>query len=337
MQNMRLLTLLPTIALIVSAELLAARATATDALWGSNALTKVMRSDEPPVGEPAPVRIEGARGEIASGQAVYRSSEERSGVRATITDFRQRQTNETIAATVVQLQWVRYIDVTRNSEGVPADELVAQAPASIPDPYWEESEIPVAGGQAQPLWIEVRVPRDAKAGVYDAELTVGDASDSVALPVTLRVWDFEMPVQRHLSVVNWWNFPGLGFSDRVKAGTPEYYALLDRFCRFLVDHRQTDINTSISLVRELGSEQQGYTHDTSPLERYAETAFNAGIRQIHLHSMAGKTEQILDPMGQVAPDEGAFRRLSRLGARDPTTRLAETVCGQHHRRALPTP
>ena len=144
------------------------------------------------------------------------------------------------------------------------------------------------------------------------ELTVGHANHSVALPITLRVWDFEMPEERHLSVVNWWNFPGLGFSNRVKADTPEYYALLDRFCRFLVEHRQTDINTSIGLVRESGSEQPGYTHDTEPLERYAETAFNAGIRQIHLHCVASKTAQIVDPAGRVVPDEGAFRRLTAL-------------------------
>ena len=117
--------------------------------------------------------IEGARGEIASGQVVYRSREKRSGVTAIITDLRQRETGETIPSTAVHLQWVRYIDVTRNSAGVPADELVATAPASIPDPYWEESAIQVAADQAQPLWIEVHVPRNAKAGMYDARIDGG--------------------------------------------------------------------------------------------------------------------------------------------------------------------
>ena len=106
--------------------------------------------------------------------------------------------------------------------------------------------------------------------------------------VVLRVWDFEMPAERHLSVVNWWSFPGLGFSGRVEEGSSEYYALLDRFCRFLVEHRQTDVNTTIGLIHESGNAQEGYTHDTSRLERYAATAFAAGIRQIQLHSVAGK-------------------------------------------------
>jgi hypothetical protein len=233
-------------------------------------------------------------------------------VTARITEFRHHATGGKIPATAVRLQWVRYIDVTRNSDGVPLDELVARAPASIPDPFWELDVVPVAADQAQPLWIEVHVPRDAQAGIYDATLTVGASSQSVDLPVTLRVWDFEMPEQRHLSVVNWWNFPGLGFSGRAEEGSPEYYALLDRFCRFLVEHRQTDINTSLGLIRESGGEPDGYRHDTTLLERYAETAFHAGIRQIQLHSVAGKTANIVDPAGRVAADEGAFRRLAAL-------------------------
>jgi hypothetical protein len=287
-------------------------AAAADALWASDALTKVMRRDKPPAGDLKPALIEGARGEIASGQVVYRSSTEQESVTANITDLRHRDTRRTIPASSAHLKWVRYIDVTRNSAGIPADELVARAPASIPDPYWEDAAIPIAADQAQPLWIEVHVPRDAQAGLYDATLTVNAGDRGIQLPVALRVWDFEIPEHRHLSVVNWWSFPGLGFRDRVETGSEEYYELLDRMCRFLVEHRQTDINTPIGLIRESGNDQQGYTHDTAPLQRYAETAFQAGIRQIHLHSVAGKTANIVDPASRVAANEGAFRRLAAL-------------------------
>lgn len=271
-------------------------------LWASDPLTKVLRSAKPgPTGEDA-IRISGARREIASGQAVFWSPKEVASAQATITELRHGTT--IIPASAIQLQWVRYIDITRNSS-LPADELVARAPASIPDPYWEGSAVPVRAKVAQPLWIEVHVPEKAESGDYEGRLSIKADGAVIELPVKLRVWDFEVPVERHLSVVNWWQFPGTGFEGH----GPDDWALLRRFAGFLVEHRQTDLAAEIGRISESGDAQKGYTHDTSRLEKYAETAFEAGIRQIHLHSIGRRTADILDPACRVEPDEGNLRRL----------------------------
>ena len=62
--------------------------------------------------------------------------------------------------------------MTRNSAGLPDDELVAKAPTSLPDPFWEGAQISVLANQAQPIWIEVNIPRDAPAGDYEGRLIV---------------------------------------------------------------------------------------------------------------------------------------------------------------------
>jgi hypothetical protein len=275
-------------------------------LWPGDALTKVLRSAQAaePGADVPRLNLSGARREIVSGQAVFRSAKDVAAVEASLTDLRHRTSGTVLPAKAVRLQWVRYIDITRNSD-IPADERVAQAPASLPDPFWETAAIPVKAGQAQPLWLEVLVPEDAPAGDYDGALRVEADGMRLEVPVTLHVWDFAVPAERHLSVVNWWQFPGRGFEGH----GPDDWELLRRFAAFLVEHRQTDLATEIGRIRESGDAQPGYTYDTSRLERYAEVAFDAGIRQIHLHSVGRRTAGILDPACRVEPDEANLRRL----------------------------
>ena len=278
-------------------------------LWPSDALTKVLRSDNPEVGAKRVIHVAAARGEITSAQAVFRSRRNHSSVSASVTDLRRVAGDTAIPASAVRLQWVRYIDVDRNTAGIPEDELEIEAPASIPDPFWEESQVAVKADQVQPLWIEIHVPRAARAGDYQGTLTVTSAHESLEIPLELHVWDFEVPLDRHLSVINWWRFPGPGFEDIQPYGE-EYLDLLERFCSFLVEHRQTDIQTSMGLIQETGDNQQGYSYDTSRLEHYAEVAFQAGIQQIHLHSVGTRTANITDPDSRIEPVESNLRRLT---------------------------
>jgi hypothetical protein len=277
-------------------------------LWPSDSLTKVMRSATPGR-EPTVLEIAGARGEIVSAQAVFRTTKGLGSVTASLSDLRHAPSGNAIPAGSVRLQWVRYIDINRNS-AIPTDELVAKAPASIPDPYWEDAAIAIKANHAQPLWIEFSIPRTAARGVYEGKLKVTGPGASAELPVKLTVWNFEMPRERHLSVVNWWNFPGLGFADRVKPYTEDYWQLLGRFCAFLVEHRQTDINTSIGLIEEAGSAEKGFSHNTRRLERYAEVAFAAGIRQIQLHSAGRATAGLTEQHSRIEPVEANLRRLA---------------------------
>lgn len=278
-------------------------------LWPSDALTKVLRSDSPGVGIERAIHVAAARAEVASAQAVFRPRANHGSISANITDLRHTDGETVIPASAVRLQWVRYIDIDRNTAGIPADELEVKAPASIPDPFWEAPHIAAKADQTQPLWIEIHVPAKARAGDYKGRLTVASENESLEMPLELHVWDFEVPTDRHLSVINWWRFPGAGFEDVERYGQ-EYWDLLRRFCSFLVEHRQTDVQTSLGLIRETPDDRQGYSYDTSRLERYAEVAFQAGIRQIHLHSVGRRTAHITDPGSRIEPVESSLRRLS---------------------------
>ena len=286
-------------------------AEATATIWPADSLIKVMRSAEPGNQAGSSLNLAGARNEIVSSQAAFRSAKDLASVTAVITDLHHRQSKAVIPARMVKLQWVRYIDVNRNSSGIPPEELIAQAPTSIPDPFWEQTTIPVKSNQSQPIWIEVHVPEDTPAGDYDAKLKVIGGNQPVELPVLLHVWDFIVPAQRHLSIINWWTFPGEGFKH-VKAYSEEYWDLLGKFSAFLVEHRQTSVTAGLDLIQRKGSEKNGYIYDTERLERYAEVVFNAGIGQIHLHRVGSMTAHISDPTSRIKPNQYVFERLAAL-------------------------
>jgi hypothetical protein len=249
--------------------------------------------------------LHGARNEIVSGQAVFRCDQDLAAVTFGISDLVCKDTNSLIPVSAVKLQWVRYIKITRNSKGIPEDELIAKAPAAIADPYWQDRTIPVKAKHAQPIWLEIHVPDDAQHGEYKGVLDVTAGDTNLKLPVSLHVRNFTLPKQRHVSVINWWK--GIGFSP--EAYSDEYFKLLEKFCRFVVEHRQTDVKADLDLIKIKSSDEQGCSCDTTIMERWARTAFEADIERIHLHSAGYKTAGYSDPKGRI---ELKKENLSRL-------------------------
>jgi len=63
--------------------------------------------------------------------------------------------------------------------------------------------VDVEAGKVQGIWVDVIIPRAAAPGEYTGTVTVtsgrGEQEQTIAeLPLTLRVWDFEIPAERHL-------------------------------------------------------------------------------------------------------------------------------------------
>ena len=68
-----------------------------------------------------------------------------------------------------------------------------------PDPLLRQQYFHVKAGEVQPLWINVRVPTNAKAGLYRGRVTVKPvAQHELSVPIEVRVWDFAVPKQQHL-------------------------------------------------------------------------------------------------------------------------------------------
>lgn len=61
------------------------------------------------------------------------------------------------------------------------------------------SKFQLDAGANQPLWIDVCVPREADSGLYRSEISATIDGASFSASVTLKVWDFTLPLQPSLN------------------------------------------------------------------------------------------------------------------------------------------
>ncbi len=156
------------------------------ALWSDNLSARVY-ADDPVPGYAQPVKaveMSAARGEEEFFQIALRPAADLEGVSVVTADL---EGPGRISATNVHWWPVGFVNVTKASNpdmrlGMTPDPLLNSAPVAAPK------------AKNTPFCIGVRVPRDAKPGVYKGEVTVVASNNVVArVPIALRVYDFELP------------------------------------------------------------------------------------------------------------------------------------------------
>ncbi len=183
-------TLLVTFALPVEHP---AKAAPPFALSSADTMEKVFR-DEPwtrPVA--AKLAIDAARNEVEGIQLVVVPREQGRVRSATleITDL-VSDTGDSIPKTNVAWRPVGYVKTEKPA--YPVEKV-----GWWPDPLLPPRSFDVEPGRVQPVWINVRVPADARAGVYQGNVMVrSNEGPEQSLPLELRVWDFALPEQQHL-------------------------------------------------------------------------------------------------------------------------------------------
>ncbi|MHB1001149.1 MAG: DUF4091 domain-containing protein [Armatimonadota bacterium] len=277
----------------------------------SSPLIKVLRNNPQTAPAVFNLVIDGARGETVSAQVILIPGDTADTVVADISNLLHTDKTSLIPSGAFRFQWVRYMDITSNTLGVPADELIAAAPVSIPDPFWEDAARSVNGGTIQPLWIESDIPANALPGEYHGDLTVSGSKGKATIPVTLTVKDFVINQTLHQRVLQWWDMPGKGF-EQYKLGTDEYWKHLKNSCEFVSRHHQTDIRAGWELI-EKKTAPDGKVHwDTSNFEKYAEIAFKSGIQAIQFWAAGRHSGNQFQPDSRTEAVEDNMQKLKAL-------------------------
>jgi hypothetical protein len=186
-------------------------------VWTTTTMDKVLREATPPAEEGAEIVLKAAKGEFEPFQIAVRAEAD-GVVRVALSDF-------TGPGTIGpgSLHRVDYVQIMAPSDpgGIPSGQ--------IPDPLAPIAfggDVAAPGGQNQPLWITIAVPRDAAAGDYTATLTVEVGGAAQDIPVKLHVFDFALPAE--IGFDGQWNgsFQDLGGSEsleKVQALKDFYY------------------------------------------------------------------------------------------------------------------
>lgn len=118
--------------------------------------------------------------------------------------------------------------------------------------------IELASGKAQPVWISVRVPKDAAPGVYRGTVSVKSGDLSRELPLSVKVWDFALP-DTPSSATAFGNSPDhTAVWHGVKPGSPEAIALAKKYYVFLLERRVSPLVIPADLMSK---EAESYLND----------------------------------------------------------------------------
>ena len=135
-----------------------------------------------------------------------------------------------------------------------------------PDPLLPLGPLEVGNPYCQPVWVEIRVPREAPAGEYSGHVTVHGPHD-VRIEIELTVWDFTLPDPPR-TVSNGWVLHEWFRRD----GTDRLLERLD----VLLDHRLIAWHTAVDTRGDLEA------HD-----RVMELLLSRGVR---LQAIGGKPD-----------------------------------------------
>lgn len=252
-----------------------------------------------------PVTIIAARNGIFSGKAVVGSPEPIHGLRATAGDlvgeggripaeavrirygveWLEQQPREVTRLNQLH-PYMRYGAAQFNALSPEPPDEVGVAPldtAWYRNPDFPETVTPVPGAII-PVWVTVKVPKDARAGTYTGALTIEAQGETpVEVPVEVRVADWTLPdTQDFRTWVDMIQCPDtLAVEHGVPLWSDEHFDMIANSFRLIGETGSRIVYVPLIAHTNLGNEESmvrwikagdGYTYDFSVMERYLDVA-----------------------------------------------------------------
>ncbi len=214
-------------------------------VWPVDPLVKVFRDARP--ARPGEAIAEVARGEHASLQVVVRADADTKGLRAKLSPVVLEGGDASL--TSVTIRFVGYVPVDRAMQWKPKPPL-HEVPDDFPDPLLEEASIDVKAGQAQPIWITVAIPLDARPGVYRSTAQIQGTAGGEAFFArqALKIRVYKAAVGRpRIWLTNHFGVISNHMKIHPKSGSEAYDALMRRYARNMAAHRQ-----NVALISPMG-------------------------------------------------------------------------------------
>lgn len=173
--------------------------------WGS---TDIRYSRSQPATGQKTLLLDAWRGERVSAQAVLSTPVDLARVTFEVSDLRNGKA--IIPASRINKYFVRYVMTDWHENK--SDSFL------LPDHLSPETEMKVEARTTRPLWLDIRVPQDAKPGTYKGTLTVNCDGQAFTLPLSVQVcsrvlpepseWAFHLDLwQNPYAVARYFNVP----------------------------------------------------------------------------------------------------------------------------------
>ena len=245
-------------------------------VWSVDPLIKIFQDARPARYTCATAEV--ARGEHASFQVVVRSDTAVADLTAQASPLSLRRGKAELKPRAPR--FVGYVPVDRPTQ-TPSRDQLRKPPADYPDPLLEPESVNLEPGKAQPVWITVHVPQDARPGTYRGDLTIsGKAGDrQVAAKKTLKLRVYKATVKKcRLWVTEWYSMHWPHMNIDPEPESEEYYALLRRYARNMAEHRHNvALISPLSLAAITAGKDGALEFDFARFDRWVEVFKDEGV------------------------------------------------------------
>ena len=244
-------------------------------LWPVDIHTRIF--GDTPAGESAPLAMAAAKNEYESGQFGVLASADLADVTLSVSDLTGPD-SAVISADSIRLRPIGTVPILNNTQH--DSTVVRTAPCDFPDILYEETSVSLKAGEALGIWVTVFVPADTAAGDYSGVITLKCDTTEATLPLTLEVFPFTLPEERHLWVTNWFNMHNLAAIHNVEFASDAYWEVLAKYFRNMAEHRQNIVwvdQTPGSLVQAKLKSDGQWDIDFSRMQRFIELAEECGV------------------------------------------------------------
>jgi hypothetical protein len=223
-----------------------------------------------------------ARGEHATFQWAVRSMEEY------IDDLKLEVVNLSNDGNVlsnVKVGYVGYVSVGRNTPNHSRDRL---RPISglYPDPILEEESINLMANETQPIWVTIKIPKDAVPGLYEGKvkLTGNMDGDHFEIEKTIQVKVYPVTIDKtRLWVTNWYNTSERNLEyvigrSGIEPFSDEYWEFIRLLAAKMAEYRQNVAIISPLRLSEFSLDENGsYSTDFSNFDKTVEIFIEEGV------------------------------------------------------------
>jgi hypothetical protein len=190
--------------------------------WFAPSTSKIMRDAKPGESPPQAWDLAAAKNEVESCQLVLVSHQPIKGVTVSLSFSGEDGKQGGLKPALFK---VEYVPIKK--EKIPYPDPLP--PLTCP--------FDLQSGQTQPVWISIRVPKDAAPGMHRGTINVAAGSWSKQFPLNVQVWDFALPDTPACTTA--FGYSPLQIADwhGLKPGSAEGLALSRKYYEFLLDHR----------------------------------------------------------------------------------------------------
>ncbi|MFH0983715.1 MAG: glycoside hydrolase domain-containing protein, partial [Planctomycetota bacterium] len=271
-------------------------------VWNCAPFDTINAFDSGDGGDPLPVNVSAPKNGVFSGRLVVSSDQTIKGLNVTVSDLAATDGGGKIPGSAVRVRCAAPGMAIPYSPWTPPhrfDGLFDAIPAEIPviktspprEDYLSQplSRPGITSGALAPLWLTVRVPRDAKPGTYTGTVSVSaDGLKPTTVPLRVTVADWSIPDPKDLRILNfaYLSEDAVAKHYGVPLWSDKHLELVSRSMALMaeVNSRQVIVNMAInfyggnkggadcsneeSMVRWIKQPDGAYTYDFAIFDKY---------------------------------------------------------------------